>query len=268
MAHFYVTLVSNSSMDIFPNNTTSSFTTQLSEKISLKGIWSVAIAEIHYNYNFFNVTNGNNKIILRCGDSKNNDQDSNNLLKKPRTYEVKILEGYYKSVQDLVDTVNLKLTPFVRKNKNLFAIDSINSRTHVFKDDLNEGIDDIMLEGRLGLQLGFQPNHNILLSKSAPHIGNICFGVPDQMIIYTDIVEPSFFGSDKSYVLKIVNTESRQFKFGDACYKEYSHMHYIRVQKREFESISIDIRDHTGKFMPFQHGVLMVKLHFKQENEA
>ena len=84
------------------------------------------------------------------------------------------------------------------------------------------------------------------------------------MLIYTDIIEPSFIGHEKAYVLKVVNTEARQLHFGDACYKEYAHMHYMCVQKREFDTISIDIRDHTGNFMPFQHGVLMVKLHFKQ----
>lgn len=264
MHDFFITLVSNSSTDIFPNNTTSSFTIHLPEKISLRGIWDVAIAEIHYNYNFFNVSDRNNKLILRQLDSTNNDTSSNTISKSPRTHFIQIPNGYYNTIRDLVNTINHHLAAHLRKDKILLSIDAVNSRTHVYKENIISDIDNIFLEGRLNMQLGFEPHQDILRYKASPHIGNLCFGVPDQMLIYTDIIEPTFIGHERAYVLKVVNTEARQLQFGDACYKEYTHMHYMRVQKREFDTISIDIRDHTGKFMPFQHGVLMVKLHFKQ----
>lgn len=114
------------------------------------------------------------------------------------------------------------------------------------------------------MQLGFEPDDNILKHELSPHIGNTFFGVPDQMLIYTDIIEPTYIGHEKAYVLKIVNTNTNTYKFGDICYKEYTHIHYMNVQKREFESVSVDIRDYTGAFIPFQHGVLTIKLHFKQ----
>lgn len=269
MADFFITLVSNSSMNIFPNNTTSSFTIHLSEKISLKGQWSVAIAEIHYNYNFFNVTDCNNKIILRQADSMNNNKDENTISKAPRTFFAEITNGYYNAVQDLVVTINRQLQTHLRKDTVLLSIDNISNRTQVHKENIVNDIDNIFLEGRLSMQLGFEPGQDILHKKRSSHIGNLCFGIPDQMLIYTDIIEPTFIGHEKAYVLKVVNTEARQLRFGDACYKEYTHMHYMRVQKREFDTISIDIRAHTGEFMPFLHGVLMVKLHFKQQqNEA
>ena len=55
MKDFFFTLLSNSSINYFPQNTTSSFTVHLAEKITLNGTWKVGIAEIHYKYNFFNV---------------------------------------------------------------------------------------------------------------------------------------------------------------------------------------------------------------------
>lgn len=272
MSDFFITLVSNSSVNIFPNNTTSSFTVLLSEIISLKGRWEVAIAEIHYNYNFLNVTERNNKIILTrilsSSSSLNNDKAINDIPKIPFTVKLEVPTGYYNSVHDLIKTINLQLKLYLTKGTRLFSLDDSNNRTYIHKENLCEGIESIFLEGRLNMQLGFEPHHDIWQSETAPHIGNICFGIPDQMMIYTDIIEPSFIGSEKAYVLKIVNTEPRQFKFGDACYREYNYMHYMRVQNREFESISIDIRDHTGNFMPFQHGILMLKLHFKHQNEA
>lgn len=116
------------------------------------------------------------------------------------------------------------------------------------------------------MQLGFKPYTDILETQISPHIGNIHFGVSDQMFIYTDIIDPTLIGHEKAYVIKVVNTEAKKYTFGDSCYKEYTHMHYMRLQKREFESISVDIRDYTGQFMPFQHGVLMIKLHFISKN--
>lgn len=263
MEDFFVTLVSNSSMNIFPNNTTSSFTVHLSEKITLRGQWNVAIAEIHYNYNFFNVTSENNKVILSHAEPDSHSDNSLNKILPSVIREIKT--GYYNTIHDLIDSVNYLIKDHLHNDLKLLSIDNTTNRTQVHKENLSDDIDCIHLEGRLSMQLGFEPRQNILLVKSSQHIGNLSFGIPDQMLIYTDIIEPTFIGHEKAYVLKVVNTEAKQLCFGDACYKEYTHMHYMRVQKRDFDTISIDIRDHTGSFMPFQHGVLMVKLHFKQQ---
>lgn len=147
----------------------------------------------------------------------------------------------------------------------IISIDKINNRTIVKSEFVHKGLKSISFEGRLGMQLGFEPNENILNYNLSPHIGNTLFGVPDQMLIYTDIIEPTYIGHEKAYVLKIINTDVKKYRIGDICYKEYyTHIHYMHVQKREFEAISVDIRDYTGTFMPFQHGVLTIKLHFQK----
>lgn len=264
MADFFITLVSNSSMNIFPENKTSSFTVLLPEKISLKGDWSVAVAEMHYNYNFFNVNDQNNKIKLI---NNKPDQDLNAVMKNDNElHEIQVTNGFYKSVSDLIEKINKEVAPYLIKNGYLLSIDKSSNRTIVHKGYVQKNISHIYLEGRLGMQLGFVPNTDILQNEISPHIGNACFGIPDQMFIYTDIIEPTFIGHEKAYVIKVVNTDAKKFTFGDACYKEYIHMHYMRLQKREFDSISVDIRDYTGNFMPFQHGALMIKLHFKKQN--
>lgn len=263
MSDFFITLVSNSSMNIYPENKTSSFTVHLPEKISLKGDWCVAVAEVHYNYNFFNVNDQNNKInLIRTLGNVNN----NEMIPGDEIHELEVRSGYYDTVKDLIDTVNIQVSPYMYKNGYLLSIDKFSNRTLVHREYVKKEIAHIYLEGRLGMQLGFGSHTDVLQSDISPHIGNISFGVPDQMFIYTDIIDPTFIGHEKAYVIKVLNTEAKKYKFGDACYKEYTHMHYMRLQKRHFHSISVDIRDYTGKFMPFEHGVLMVKLHFKNQN--
>jgi len=265
MSDFFITLVSNSSMKIFPANKTACFTVLLPEKISLKGDWSVAVAEIHYNYNFFNVNDENNKIKL----IHNVADENTNEIDKITAEDIVTLEvtcGYYNSVIDLIAAINHQLSPYLENNESLLSIDKKSNRTIINTNYVKKSVHHIYLEGRLGMQLGFEPHMDILQAQMSPHVGNLRFGVPDQMFIYTDIIDPTFIGHEKAYVIKVVNTEGKKFTFGDTCYKEYTHMHYMRLQKREFETISVDIRDYTGQFMPFQHGVLMIKLHFKSQN--
>ena len=56
MESFTMELVSNASLQLFPNNTLSSFTNFLPEQVNLDGQWEVAISEISYPSMYQNVT--------------------------------------------------------------------------------------------------------------------------------------------------------------------------------------------------------------------
>lgn len=283
MDGFYVTLTSNSSTSFFPGNNPSSFTVLLPQKIILSGKWSVALVELHYNYNFFNVSGGNNKIIIKYDLSQDDEMSEKDArsddeiieesyymyehAKKPE-YVIGIEPGYYNSVSDVILAVNDEIHKVVEKKAVTLEINELNNRTAVQKIDDECVPASISFQGRLARQLGFDSEKNILKYKSSPYIGNAFVGVPDQMFIYTDIIEPTFLSHKRAYVLKIVNTEAKFEKFGDSCYKEFQNLHYMPVQKREFESITIDIRDDIDCFLPFCHGTLTVKLHFIKQNDA
>lgn len=259
---FFVTLVSNSSMHIYTDNKTSSFTVLLPQKITLSGKWCVALSEIHYNYNFFNITSGNNKIHVKI--SKPNET---NAISKERNIVTTVQPGYYKNISHVINIINDELTKIAGTKENVFSLNEVNGRTQFASSILKKyDFTEIQLDDRLCMQLGFQPGINFMDHTISPHIANIHFGIADQMLIYTDIIEPTFIGHEKAYVLKIVNTQPRSLTFGDACYKEFYKMHYMPIQKREFETISVDIRDYNGNFMPFLHGVLTLKLHFMKQD--
>lgn len=259
---FFITLMSNSSMHIYENNKTSSFTVLLPQKITLSGRWFVALSEIHYNYNFFNVTSDNNKI--RVKKSKPNEENS---ISQERNLITSVQPGYYKNISQVISIINDEMTKITGSKENVFSFDEVNGRTQFAPNVLKQhDITEIRLDDRLCMQLGFQPGVNFMNQTISPHAANIHFGIADQMLIYTDIIEPTFIGHEKAYVLKIVNTQPRSLTFGDACYKEFHKMHYMPLQKREFETISVDIRDYNGNFMPFLHGVLTLKLHFIKQD--
>ena len=56
MGDFYVTLPSDASMDVFPNNAVTSYNTRLARALNLEGEWEVALTEITYSTTWTNVT--------------------------------------------------------------------------------------------------------------------------------------------------------------------------------------------------------------------
>lgn len=256
MKDFYLTLLSNSSLDIYRFNKASSFIDQLPHKITLNEDWVVGLAEVQFSYNFFNVTENNNSFTYTNGTNSSTRS---------------IPTGFYKSVSELVKEV-LKQSPefddWIQfdtatnrvKIKQTKAITSPNPHSNDATNDLRS----IKFHGRLALQLGFAPDSNVLPFELSPYVGNVYFGIPDQIFLYCDLIEPQLIGYESSQVIKIINTTEKEVKFGASCYRSFQQIHYIPLLKKEFDRVEIDLRDVTGEFMPFRHGISTIKLHFKQ----
>ena len=56
MNAFYLTLPSDASMNVFPNNTLTSYITRLPRPIELTGRWEVGLVEIQYPHTWYNVS--------------------------------------------------------------------------------------------------------------------------------------------------------------------------------------------------------------------
>lgn len=268
--NFFLTLMSNSSLDYYSENKTSSFTVHLPQKIQLNGDWVVALAELHYPYNFFNVVHGENKITIQLRKPEDINYiaqrlDYDNSIKPELHRELFISPGFYRSVDCILKAVNLELSTITEQD--ILLLDDLNGRTTVDLDRCDScNIKSINFSEKLALQLGFEPLDNIVDYNISKSVGNIYFGIPDQMMVYTDVIEPVLVGHEKTQIIKIVNTRgvSKLCTFGDVHSMEFKHMHYIPVLKKDFECVSVDIRSCTGLYMPFRHGVSTVKLHFKK----
>lgn len=257
MKDFYLTLISNSQYDLNPSNTSSLFMVQLPRKITLNEGYLVGLAEIQFPYNFFNVTeNNNNTYTCVLGDRK---------------FKGSVTPGFYKTVNDIIDEV------LVKTRENLgewLEIDCKTNRIKIIRTPQIEASQNYSLElekhsisfafhGRLATQLGFPPDKNVFKYELSPFVGNVCFGIPEQMMVYCDLIEPQLIGYDSSQIIKIINTTEVESKFGTPCHRSFHKIHYVPVLKKEFDSVEINIRDITGELFPFRHGIVMVKLHFK-----
>ena len=81
------------------------------------------------------------------------------------------------------------------------------------------------------------------------------------LYIYCDILEYVSVGDTKAPLLRIVPVDGRN---GESIYKVFGEPRYIPLQKKNFQSIEINIRDDIGNPIPFETGKLVVTLHFRQ----
>lgn len=116
----------------------------------------------------------------------------------------------------------------------------------------------------LCLQIGFVPDTNLCLTRESRHPANVLLGLPFQLMVYCDIIEPQIIADVFAKVLRIAVIENRKYLYGSQQLQMFSPPHYVPVLKREFESIEIDIRTHTGEKVPFLFGTVSIKLHFKK----
>lgn len=122
-------------------------------------------------------------------------------------------------------------------------------------------------EGRLALQLGFIPETLIKIGESASDRPDMILGIPPEIFVYIDVVEPQIISDSSSQVVRIVKTHDNQKTHaGGIIVREFVHRNYLPLIKNRFQSIQVELRDTTGKFIPFSFGTSSASLHFKRSS--
>lgn len=276
MDSFSIHLLSNSSMEMFPDNTAANFNVNLPKKIILNGNWKVALTEIQYPNTFHNVTRHSSKIIFKF---------FNNSSSYTKTFQIS--EKEYKDIHSLVEAVNfgfqsqlgtslIKYLPESNRIKILKkeinkAIDPISDVVHPIINLFNESPKSvekfdssklkIYFENKLALQLGFLPENNILDFDESPSTTLLEHGLYEQMFVYCDIIDSQIIGHTEAQVLKIFTCQTLSEK-NLIAEKEFRNLEYVNVVKKEFDTIEININTITGYSVPFNHGISILKLQF------
>lgn len=249
---FYLTLPSNSSFSYFPENKTTNFSTKLPKSIKLEGEWSVGIVEFQYPCTMFTVQNNNNIMYIKKRMNVPNEADSSVV-----TYKNHIPASSYENIDDVLAALNSRETFKLRHDKISKYI------------SLTGNIDDLIslkFSSKLSLQLGFDPNTDVATRRTGKFPANLYFGLPSQLFIYCDIVQPQIVGDVMCPLLRIISLDPIKYVYGSNKMHVFSPPHYVPVLRREFDIIEIDIRSNTGENIPFEFGTSCVKLHFKRNN--
>ena len=83
----------------------------------------------------------------------------------------------------------------------------------------------------------------------------------ESLYVYSSIVESRIVGNKIAPLIRIVPIAGR---YGEMVTSRFDHVQYIPVLSREFGSVETEIRDDTGRSVPFERGKVTVTLHFRQ----
>ena len=83
----------------------------------------------------------------------------------------------------------------------------------------------------------------------------------ESLYVYSGIVEPRVVGDKIVPLVRIVPITGQHEEMVTTC---FDHMQYIPVMSREFGTIETEIRDDTGRPVPFERGKVAVTLHFRR----
>jgi len=305
MESFYLTLPSNASLQVYPNNTTTSFTTKLSDYINLKGEgWEMALSEVHYPNTFLTISKANADIIVeerikddeegktavgRVSHSEGEGGQTAELAEavdttpdKARSNTLEIGRRRQKRRASPLRKITYSLSNAYIRNEE----DFVNSINYLLKGKIkllmnkefknviltreDDNITRFLFNPRLSLQLGFLPERWIheKMSRSL-HPVNIANGIPRTMFIYCDLIKPQYVGDTTVPLLRIVNINNNMLQnFGSGSVSTFTLPHYVPISKKSFETIEIAVKDETGSSLPFMFGTLTVKLHFRQRQHV
>lgn len=279
MSHFYLTLPSNSSEEFFPDNTLTRFTTKLHNDISLTGDWAVGLTEFFYPRNWYNVEN--QFLRIACNNCTiTPDLKPDETLTPSYDIHVGIPSGYYHSIPDLVDTIKSSITKVFRR-----PIAAWSSRGVERFVDKSQWPDIRYVSHNQKVILTMQPSMTIRLSEKLSTILGIETFRPSStseslvkstytcdiegglhaLYMYADIVECTSVGDSVVPLLRVIQITGQR---GEMTHIQYERPRYVPVQKKEFDSIEIDIRDDLGQPVSFDSGKLIVILHFRRAKEA
>ncbi|KAK7476314.1 hypothetical protein BaRGS_00008841 [Batillaria attramentaria] len=257
---FYITLSSNASANFFPGNTLTHFFNTLPETLDLgTGDWEVGLAECQYPYNWYNLQPGDGDMVLI--------REEQLEFSTTFTYDLSLPPGRYTTTKGLVNKLNSLIAeaPSGFTGKVWFTNQSPQKKvTLSVKSDSAVGISP-KLARMLGLEGQVTDEGRVifdgLVRKEyiSKHVVDLTDGL-DNLWVYSDVVAHRIVGDSKVPLLRVLPVPKNS---SDQLHHAFENIHYFPVGRRVFNAVEIDIRDTTGRPVPFERGQVIVTLHFR-----
>ena len=267
---------------------------KLSQPFDLKGEWEVGLSEIQFPITWYNLNENESRLHVTMYDE--NQQFVQAFVLPPI--------GHYEHPNVLVKQINdaiTKIELFTRAIR--FSYNEISRKITIAFDKKTIGMASLKMSKGLAELLGFEYSKfdNIVLpikeksstgvqprSDLANNVVETLYELPDGQVelipfnsysytgskvcdlqrgfyslyVYCDIVEPTVVGDVKVSLLRSVNISGKHEETVDRIYET---VHYVPLHRKQFDSIDINIRDYTGRSVPFQRGKVIVTLHFRMK---
>jgi hypothetical protein len=260
-------------MQFFPDNTLTEFTTKLASTIELTDEWEVGLAEIMFPRSWYTIPKKGLIIEVSCqicGTLATLATNEN----KSIFYNTKIYlkGGYYNSMEELTLELNnaaQRAFDYVAKLPEGSIMPPIFSYKQAAKKmciTIQEGM-TIEFPPELEVILGLSSMQNPLKNTSYE---NVTFGGEHScdlqagihaLYIYCDLLQFTHVGDIKAPLLRVVDSGGEA---GDVVTRYYERPRYVPLQKKNFDSVEIVIRDDLGEKIQFENGKVLLTLHFRR----
>ena len=267
---FYMTLPSNASMKMHPDNTLSHYVTELPHRVDLIGEWECGLTEMQYSHTWYNVTENDVWLILE-------EVDVPDVTRRAR-----LSCGYYDDPLTLLYHVNIGL--YSLRTEKTRAQMSYSSVTQKMTLHMTENTSfTIPYHSSITSMLGFHKKVITGTETTATSASSLEFDsrtsdssypfhieatdVVDMkqgfntLYVYTDVVESRIVGNTLAPLLRSIPISGRH---GDRVSERFTNVHYTPLLRSNFHSIEVDIRDDMGRRVPFEYGRVTVTLHFRR----
>jgi hypothetical protein len=94
----------------------------------------------------------------------------------------------------------------------------------------------------------------------APYSYHLDYAVPSELNVCLDIVKTQ---PQVGKLLRKVSVYEYQYGYDKSFV--FERPQYVKVNKKYFDTLHVDLKDVQGKKLPFQFGTSSVTLHFKQK---
>ena len=238
---FYITLPSESSKKLFPDNTPSEYTVRLPRWVDLNGAWEIGLHSLAYTP--WNIIQHLDEPISFMTGGK---EGKGGKMKK-----------HYPSVHEYVSDIRKSLG---NKSNDIEFFYLLNGKVKV---RLSSGY-TLRLRREQAIVLGFMTFEDPAETydiENAEETGTYKANLyrETNIHVYCDIVQPQIVGDKMSPLVAVVPYRKAT---SETVYVA-EHIRYIPLQTKSFQDITIHLRSSTEEFIPFEHRRVIVTLHLK-----
>ena len=287
----YVTLISNASLNAFPDNTASNFTTHFDPPLELHGgEYEVALVDIMYPTNWKNIPTGSTKdafhFFLRKTKIEPNLVTSLENHTDPELFESRLIteeeqivnlpDGHYETLHDILAYMNKQVSKTFKRTLNDpkgigLAYSNKNSRKDIFSFQkyhdrvlihLPENV-ELTLSQELADLLGFQ-----ILKFKGPS-ASFAYNKVDlnlelgSLFVYLNIVQDRVVGDVRAPLIGLLPVSKKDY--GLKLASRYFHVpQYFKLKQNFIDNARCNIRDELGRLVPFQGGQTTLTLHIRR----
>lgn len=131
------------------------------------------------------------------------------------------------------------------------------------------------ISGDLAKTLGFDiPDNEWLLFDGASnyvfqgHKFDPNAAKPSMLSVYTNVILPHLVGDTQAPLIRACTIPKKSTgPLGEFLNFEFETLHYLPVAFKYIQEIQVDVRGNDGQLIPFQSGVLYLRLHFRLKRQ-